>query len=802
MGFQAHRRSGGLRRGTGVLVLVAVAAALTIAITTPASAITNGVVAWGANGAGQLGNGTTKPSDVPVPVSGLGASTAVSAGGSHSLALMSGGSVMAWGDNSVGQLGNPNLHETFDVPVAAPIHGVTAVSAGGAFSLALGAGTVAAWGDNNVGQLGTGHPEYGLDSEPQQVVGLSGVVAISAGSSHSLALLSDRTVAAWGYNASGQLGNGTTKTSYVPVAVSGLSEVVAVSAGDEFSLALLADGTVMAWGNDGAGQLGDGTHTTSHVPVPVSELGEFTAISAGGSHALGLLSDGTVVAWGENSEGELGDGTHTSSDEPVAVSELVGVTAVSAASNSSLARLGDSTVRAWGGNLGNGTTESSAVPVDVSGVSGITALSAGGDHNLAFAPPLPMVTGVSPASGAEAGGASVTITGTTFTGATAVKFGTSDATSFTVNSATSITATSPPGTGFVDVTVTTPAGTSAAGSADQFRYGPPLPVVTNITPHSGTPAGGTAVSISGGSLTGATAVQFGTTSAANFSVNSDSSISAVAPEGTGTVDVSVTTPKGISATGPGDRFNYVTGAPEFGRCVNVAKGLGGYRDANCTTLLTGGSYSWTTVITHRRFTTKIKEALKPKMLLQTVSGAVQTGKLVCKGETGTGEYSSPKEVAGVVLTFTGCERFRGLKTTGGEVCSSEGAASGEISTNTLEGVLGIISTTFKEGKEIKTVGLDLVPAGRTGPLLGPVICNGTIIGVAGSVIGKLVADKMSATGTLAYVSGSGKQKPEQFEGEPKDMLEGVLYSGFASQMGLTLTMMQTNEEAVEVNAFA
>jgi alpha-tubulin suppressor-like RCC1 family protein len=782
-------------------VLVAVVAAVTVAMAPPAFAITTGVAAWGVNGAGQLGNGTTEPSDVPVPVSGLGAPTAASAGASHSLALMSGGSVMAWGDNGVGQLGNPNFHGTFDVPVAVGINGVTAVSAGGAFSLALGGGFVSAWGGNNLGQLGTGHPEYGLDSEPQQVVGLSGVVAISAGSSHSLALLSDGTVAAWGYNASGQLGNGTTETSYVPVAVSGLSGVVAVSAGNEFSLALRADGTAMAWGNDGVGQLGDGTHASSDVPVPVSELREFTAISAGGSHALGLLTDGTVLAWGDNSQGELGDGTHTSRDIPVAVSSLGGVTAISAANHSSLALLSNSTVRAWGANLGNGTTESSSVPVEVSGLSGITAISAGGDHSLAFAPPRPIVTGVSPASGAEAGGTSVTITGTTFTGATAVRFGSSEAASFTVDSATSITATSPPGTGFVDVTVTTPAGTSAVGSADQFRYGPPLPVIANITPHSGPPAGGTAVSISGSSLTGATAVKFGASDAASFSVNSDTSISAVAPGGAGKVDVSVTTPKGTSSSSPGDRFSYAAGAPEFGRCIKVAKGQGRYKTANCTTLLTGGSYEWTTAITHTHFTTKIKAAPNPVLRLQTVSGAFINGKLVCKGETGTGEYSSPKEVAGVVLAFTGCERFRGQAKVG-EVCSSEGAATGEISTNALEGVLGIISTSFKGGKEVRTVGLDLVPVGRTGALLGPVVCNGSIIGVAGSIIGKLVADKMSVTGTLAFVSASGKQTPEQFEGEPKDVLEGVLYGGFASQMGLTLSMTQTNEEAVEVNAFA
>ena len=168
----------------------------------------------------------------------------------------------------------------------------------------------------------------------------------------------------------------------------------------------------------------------------------------------------------------------------------------------------------------------------------------------------PTVTGISPGSGPTAGGTSVTITGSGFTGATAVTFGGTAATSFTVDSATSITATSPAGTGTVDVRVTTPFATSLTGSADKFTYAS-APVVTGISPGSGPVAGGTSVTITGTGFTGATSVKFGGTAAPSFSVNPNgTSITATSPAGSGTPDVTITTPGGTSPTGSGDRFTY------------------------------------------------------------------------------------------------------------------------------------------------------------------------------------------------------------------------------------------------------
>jgi hypothetical protein len=166
------------------------------------------------------------------------------------------------------------------------------------------------------------------------------------------------------------------------------------------------------------------------------------------------------------------------------------------------------------------------------------------------------VTSVSPNAGPPGGGTSVTITGTNFTGATAVAFGSNPASSFTVNSATSITAASPAGSGTVNVTVTTPGGTSVTSVASLFAYSSGGPTVTAVSPNTGPPGGGTSVTITGTNFTGATAVSFAGNAANSFTVNSATSITATSPAGTGTVDVTVATPGGTSGTSSADQFFY------------------------------------------------------------------------------------------------------------------------------------------------------------------------------------------------------------------------------------------------------
>jgi hypothetical protein len=185
---------------------------------------------------------------------------------------------------------------------------------------------------------------------------------------------------------------------------------------------------------------------------------------------------------------------------------------------------------------------------------GTSATSSSDDFTYEAAP---TVTVVSPTSGSTAGGTTVLITGTNLTGATAVKFGTTSATSYTVNSATSITAVSPAeSAATVDITVTTPVSTSVVSSADDYTY-VPSPAVTSVVPDGGPVSGGTPVTITGANFTAATAVKFGTTSATSYTVNSATSITAVSPAHTsGTVDIIVTNSYGTSAASAADHFTF------------------------------------------------------------------------------------------------------------------------------------------------------------------------------------------------------------------------------------------------------
>jgi alpha-tubulin suppressor-like RCC1 family protein len=358
---------------------------------------------WGNNASGELADGTTtSPRLTPIPMLGLSDATALSMGPVHGLAVI-GGSVAAWGHNKSGELGDGT---TVDHPTPAAVTGsagARVVAAGNAFSLALLAdGSVLAWGNNKSGELGDGSAPTD-HSTPVPVSGLgagSGVVAISAGESHALALRSDGTVLAWGHNASGQLGDGSAPTDHAtPVQVSGLgpgSGVVAIAAGATFSLALRSDGSVLAWGNNASGELGDGSAPADHpTPVPVSGLGPGSGVVklvAGGATSYALRTDGQVLAWGHNAAGELGDGAApTNQPVPEVVPALAGVLDIAAGQSHAIAVYASGAVISWGdnarGQLGDGTTTRRPSPVPVVGLgagSGVTAVFAAGEHSHAL----------------------------------------------------------------------------------------------------------------------------------------------------------------------------------------------------------------------------------------------------------------------------------------------------------------------------------------------------------------------------------------------------------------------------------
>ncbi|MHA3770083.1 RCC1 domain-containing protein [Verrucomicrobiota bacterium sgz303538] len=398
------------------------------------------LVAWGANAAGQLGNNSTTNSSVPVAVDTTVLSdkaiVAVTTGYSHSLALYSDGTMAAWGYNAYGQLGNNSATDS-SIPLAVGTTGaltgktIVAVAAGERHSLALCSdGTVAAWGHNAFGQLGNNST---ISSPVPVAVDTTGVlagktiVAVTAGQNHSLALCSDGTVAAWGDNRLGQLGRTSIQTSKVPVMVNNTAgalagkTVISVAAGSAHSLALCTDGTLAAWGYNLNGQLGNNSFTQSAVPLMVNNTAgalagkTVIAVAAGNTHSLALCSDGTLAAWGNNARGQLGNNGSTtgSSVVPAAVDTsgvLAGKSVVSivAGGTHSLALCSDGTVATWGynayGQLGNDTPLQSTVPVVVSssplatGERYSAALSSStATHNLGLiaSPPAPVVTSLS-----------------------------------------------------------------------------------------------------------------------------------------------------------------------------------------------------------------------------------------------------------------------------------------------------------------------------------------------------------------------------------------------------------------------
>ena len=283
------------------------------------------VVAWGWNGYGQLGDGTTTTRLAPTPVPGLEGVVATAAGAYHSLALRNDLTVWAWGWNGLGQLGDGT---TTDRLVPTPVKGldnVVAIAAGAYHNLALNAdGTVWAWGWNGYGALGDGTRVE--RHEPVPVASLTGVGAISAGAFHSLALTTDGRVSSWGWNGIGQLGRPTDGADAVPTAgfvpMDGLPKVVDISGGGLHSLAVLEDGRVVAFGWNGYGQLGTGGPAYEFGPVVVPGLTAVASVAAGTYHSLAVKRDGTVLGWGWNYFGQVGDGTTTDRTRPVVAAGL------------------------------------------------------------------------------------------------------------------------------------------------------------------------------------------------------------------------------------------------------------------------------------------------------------------------------------------------------------------------------------------------------------------------------------------------------------------------------------------------
>ncbi len=359
---------------------------------------------WGLNTNGQLGDNSTTMKLVPTQVSGLASGVqAITAGATHSCALLTSGSVQCWGNNSFGQIGDNTSGTDRLVPtqVTGLTSGVQAITVGDYYSCALlTSGAVQCWGRNSYGQIGDNSITTRL--VPTQVNGLvSGVTAIAVGGGHSCALLSNGSVQCWGYNYYGQVGDNTSGNGtnrLVPTQVTGLtSGVQAITTGATHTCAILGSGAMQCWGRNTNGQIGDNTSGIDRiVPTQVTGLTSgVEAIAGGAKYSCALLATGSVKCWGYNNYGQLGDnvsdGILADILIPTQVSGLnSGVQAIATGGSHSCAVLDNSSVQCWGynytGQIGDNTSGGfKLLPTQViSLTSGVTAISSGDAYSCAL----------------------------------------------------------------------------------------------------------------------------------------------------------------------------------------------------------------------------------------------------------------------------------------------------------------------------------------------------------------------------------------------------------------------------------
>ncbi len=274
---------------------------------------------------------------------------------------------------------------TTGIRTVAGAQGIVAQSivVGSAHSCVLDSeGMASCWGWNQSGQLGNG---FKIDfPAPVPVSGTLRFVSLAAGSSHTCGISNSGEAFCWGSNSAGQLGNNSTSPVLNAMPVAGGLSFVALTAGNAHTCGIVAGGAAYCWGANNFGQLGIGTSPPSLVPVAVQGGLKFVALSAGADHTCGVVDSGRAYCWGNNRYGQVGDGSTAGVTLPTAVNGGLVFSVISSGGSHTCGVAADGAAYCWGknssGQLGDGSAINSATPSRIPGSQRFTSLSAGFEH--------------------------------------------------------------------------------------------------------------------------------------------------------------------------------------------------------------------------------------------------------------------------------------------------------------------------------------------------------------------------------------------------------------------------------------